>query len=295
MLRNGVSNVIATGLLIAGVLIGSAGFYVVANYQAKTVTQTETSTTNLTTIETSTQPTTIIHTITQPTTITQTATCTVTTKISTGAVPSYNPANLFGNYSKMTVSLNDTYKDNSGVRHTTAVNISYDVLGQPLVNATLYYRVNVTEMVNMAGVQGAASFTFWFAPNGTLSLVQARGVNYTGSQTTKYELTFLIFQEIDASSNPTASGSLQQAYVHQLNTTMTMISGYPESVSYYVPNSVPFSECGTTSTVNSEVIGVGTISGSTNKLFVYLYGSETPFGALNPTTILVKVTAVTKA
>ena len=41
--RNGVSNAIATGLLVVGILIGVTGFYA-ATYQTKTATQTETTT-----------------------------------------------------------------------------------------------------------------------------------------------------------------------------------------------------------------------------------------------------------
>lgn len=295
MRRTGVSNAIVAGLVIAGIVVGAFGVYLTMPAGTTTATRTETTTATTTQPTTTIQTTTQTQTITQPTTTTQTTTCTTTATTSTGTAPIYNPAMLFGNYSKMTVSLNDTYLDNSEVRHTAAETISYDVLGRPLVNAQPYYKVNMTEAVNSGGVQGVASYIFWFAPNGTLATVQAEGTNYTGSQTSLYEITFLTFQVVDASWNPWASGSLAQAYVHQLNTTMATISGYAVSVAYYVPNDVPFTECGSTSTVNSELIGVGTVSGSTNKLFVYLQVSETNFGALNPTMVLAKVTAVTRA
>lgn len=52
MRRNGVSNAIATGLLVAGILIGAVGFYGATTYQTKTVTLTETTTASLTTTAT---------------------------------------------------------------------------------------------------------------------------------------------------------------------------------------------------------------------------------------------------
>jgi predicted secreted protein len=55
MRRNGVSNAIATGLLVVGILIGATGFYAIT-YQTKTATQTETTTTRLTTTATVTLP-----------------------------------------------------------------------------------------------------------------------------------------------------------------------------------------------------------------------------------------------
>ena len=52
-MRSGVSSAIAAGLLVVGILIGMAGFYVATNYQTKTATQTETLTqTETTTVET---------------------------------------------------------------------------------------------------------------------------------------------------------------------------------------------------------------------------------------------------
>jgi len=55
MRRNGVSNVIAGGLLVVGILIGVAGFYAATTYQTK-MTQTETTTARLTTTATVTLP-----------------------------------------------------------------------------------------------------------------------------------------------------------------------------------------------------------------------------------------------
>ena len=53
--RNGVSNAMAAGLLLAGILIGAASFYT-AGYQTKPATQTETTTARLTTAMTVTLP-----------------------------------------------------------------------------------------------------------------------------------------------------------------------------------------------------------------------------------------------
>jgi predicted secreted protein len=49
MRRNGVSNAIAAGLLVVGILIGATGFYAATTYQTKTTTRTETTTARLTT------------------------------------------------------------------------------------------------------------------------------------------------------------------------------------------------------------------------------------------------------
>jgi|GEM_PF-1277386 len=53
MRRTGVSNAIAAGLLVAGILIGATGFYVATTNQTKVVTQTETTTARFTTTATS--------------------------------------------------------------------------------------------------------------------------------------------------------------------------------------------------------------------------------------------------
>jgi predicted secreted protein len=55
MRRNGVSNAIAAGLIVVGILIGATGFYA-ATYQTGTATQTETTTATLTTTATVTPP-----------------------------------------------------------------------------------------------------------------------------------------------------------------------------------------------------------------------------------------------
>jgi predicted secreted protein len=65
MRRNGVSNVIATGLLVVGIIIGVTGFYAAA-YPTKTATQTETTTAMLTTKATTTAMLTTTATVTLP-------------------------------------------------------------------------------------------------------------------------------------------------------------------------------------------------------------------------------------
>jgi hypothetical protein len=71
--RSGVSSAIAAVLLIVGILVGVAGFYVAMPSQTKTATQTETTTARLTTTMATMVPT----TITQSTTLTETQTQTV--------------------------------------------------------------------------------------------------------------------------------------------------------------------------------------------------------------------------
>lgn len=63
MHRNGVSNAIAVGLLIVGVLIGVTGYYVATTYQTKVVTRTETTTARLTTTTTARLTTTTTVTV----------------------------------------------------------------------------------------------------------------------------------------------------------------------------------------------------------------------------------------
>ena len=85
MRRKGVSNAMATGLLIAGILIGVTGYYLAAAYQPSTATRTDTTTARFTTtvrtirLTTITQSTTQTQTTTQPTTFTQRQTTTHTT------------------------------------------------------------------------------------------------------------------------------------------------------------------------------------------------------------------------
>jgi predicted secreted protein len=52
MRRKGVSNAMAGGLLVVGILIGATGYYVSSTYQTKIMTQTETTTARLTTTAT---------------------------------------------------------------------------------------------------------------------------------------------------------------------------------------------------------------------------------------------------
>jgi predicted secreted protein len=56
MRRNGVSSMIAAGLLIAGILIGMTGVYAATTYQTKIATQTVTTTAILTTTSTVSLP-----------------------------------------------------------------------------------------------------------------------------------------------------------------------------------------------------------------------------------------------
>jgi hypothetical protein len=77
MPRSGVSNAIAAGLLVVGILIGAFGFYVATTYPTKTVTQTETATTSLTSTATVTVPTTATQTVLATTTATSIAQITI--------------------------------------------------------------------------------------------------------------------------------------------------------------------------------------------------------------------------
>lgn len=89
MRRSGVSNAIAAVLLIVGILVGVAGFYVAVPSQTRTATQTETTTAppragaTITQVMTSTETQT--QTIIQPTTQTTTYT---SVSNSSGSLPS---------------------------------------------------------------------------------------------------------------------------------------------------------------------------------------------------------------
>jgi chitodextrinase len=85
MRRSGASNAIAAGLLVAGILIGMAGFYVATPYRTRTLTQTETATARLTTTATETLPTTMTDVVTmvEATTLNRTVTSVNTVETST--------------------------------------------------------------------------------------------------------------------------------------------------------------------------------------------------------------------
>jgi parallel beta-helix repeat protein len=74
MRRGGVSNAIAAGLLIAGILIGVNVFYVATTYQSRITTQTETATQTESTMASLTTTATVTQTETTTTGLTMTAT-----------------------------------------------------------------------------------------------------------------------------------------------------------------------------------------------------------------------------
>lgn len=204
--------------------------------------------------------------------------------------PSYNPVPFFQNFSGISMTLNDTYKDNTGVPHTQAIDANYSVLATPS-NASGYYKVALDEKE----AQGAVSYTFYYLPNGTLSIVTFLGKNETGSGLGFYAIFLQVtFELLDASSH-----SLQfelSSAVHILNVTSKEIGMVPANITYYTPNHVPFVDCGQGSnTINSELIGVGQFTGVKTKLLVLLDIIATPFGAEYPMYLTVGVLSVTKA
>jgi hypothetical protein len=80
MSKRGVAGLVAVGLLIIGVFVGTAGFYVASTYQTKTITLTATTTQQDTTTQTQTSIST--STLVESTTTTQTSTETSTSVVS---------------------------------------------------------------------------------------------------------------------------------------------------------------------------------------------------------------------
>lgn len=98
MPRNGVTALVATGLLVVGIVIGAVGIYMTTTYQTKTTTQTETATQTETT----------------------TASLTTTATVNAPTVLSYNFQTndtsgslfmVFKNYGSLTINILNVYFD----------------------------------------------------------------------------------------------------------------------------------------------------------------------------------------
>ena len=295
-MRRGVGSPAIAGTVGVIAIIGMVALaYYLASPASDIVSTSSTHTTKSTTTHvgsttgTSTSSTTITSVSTQ-----SCGTSTATTS-GTGLSSSYNPIPLFTAFTSLTVSLNDTYLDNSGIKHTSAVNTTYRVMGNVVANASTYTKVNMTESLNQGTGPTVVNVKLWFFQNGTAAVVEEGGHNATGAGARLFALSFLQFEVVDLANDPGAAASLNSVYVQKLNTTQTTISGVAVSVDYYAPYYVPFQQCGDTTVINSELIGVGTVSTNSYQLLTYVKVVGTEFGALYPTTGTFIVTALTPA
>jgi hypothetical protein len=141
MHRKGISNLIAAGLLVIGILIGALGFYVATTYQSKVIYQTTTATTSLTSTATSTISLTAT-TIASTTTTTSHTTSTFTTSVY--PVPSNISlvfSNVDGEYNFNIQSA--TYNNAGALAGPNTIQITGLFQGEPIAITASSYRAGV--------------------------------------------------------------------------------------------------------------------------------------------------------
>ena len=162
-------------------------------------------------------------------------------------------AQLFGNFSQMTVSM--SLPGSLGGLGGPVVD-SYAVVGRPLVGSLRYYEVNFTE-----GVGGLASVssTAWFAPNGTATSVTSGMMSGFGSPSeTGYALVAPFLVELELGS--IAKGAVASPAFTMVNHTSVSLGANTVKVTYYALNSASLASCG--ASLTKFVVGLGTVPGT---------------------------------
>jgi len=167
-------------------------------------------------------------------------------------------AELFGNFSQMTVTSNIV--GTMGL----ATSSSYQVIGRPTIGSLEYYEVNFTTSTTGFNV----STVDMFAPNGTVTSVSSPVLgDFTGASAESMGQADVSSYLILLHAGVYASGVLSDPNVAVLNSTTVALGPTQVKMTYYTLKSLPMTYCGTT--LSNLVEGIGTVQGTGLTMILY--------------------------
>jgi hypothetical protein len=186
-----------------------------------------------------------------------------------------NILGLFGNFSKMVVSIHFVVMADGEINSEGGTHASYAVLGRTVVNSTNYYKVEFTDL------DANKSIIAWFDQQGTINRVDVLGDrNYTGSTASMHAQIF------------TSTFS----FLPSVSYNATLLSGLQrtgESAQGIGPTQMDvttYNLAAKTAAFSNLTVKIGTVPGTSTKLAVFLY-QESP----DSSSSLFQVTSVTRA
>ncbi|MGH2639830.1 MAG: hypothetical protein ACRDF4_11230 [Rhabdochlamydiaceae bacterium] len=308
----GITTAIIAVIIVVIIVVASAGTYYVLTRGGSTTTGNTshtsstltTSTTSsgvaaTTTTTSSTSPSSVAVSSsstalsTSSSSISQETTSCTTTFASTTATSSAstatslpNFADLFGNFSQMTIYENATSNGQS-----SAINSSYIVLSTSTSGAQTIYQVNLTSTVSGSRQSGSMSY----ASNGTVL-----SATFNGATLPQFEATTIVFALmtpfiLELTTNAQLTGLLGSSQMTQVNKTQITIGPTAVSVTNYKASSTPFtySYCGLNETISSIVLQTGTVAGTSFSIITFESFQGSQQGQTE--SYVIQVTSITKA
>ena len=174
-------------------------------------------------------------------------------------------------------------------------NYSYSVLGRPLINGTKFYEVGMTISALSSDNSGNVSMLMWFLPNGTATLVQMNGLNYTGADAELYGLEYTApFILVSIEGQAFDQGLIDPSSYFELNSTIVQLGPTSVNLTDYQLTQAYLnqqSSCGVD--YNALIIGLGSIQGVDFRLGIMTYESISMEGT--SLVVYFQVTSLTKA
>jgi len=143
---------------------------------------------------------------------------------------SYNPIDLFGNFSSMSIRLTETANGTSAFSD----NSSYVVLGTPEINNTQFVEVNFTASIGMSafGLSHEVA-TAWFTPSGNATKFSIGSVTYSGQMATEEASSLVASFEALVSIGNVITNSFPSAAFSSLNQTTVILGDTQMKVTNY--------------------------------------------------------------
>lgn len=169
------------------------------------------------------------------------------------------------------------------------------MVGTPTINSSKYYEVNITLSGFLQGKSSSnSSLLAWFAPNGTATIVDEAGHNYTGFLAESFSISstevLVSSQAFLLDENATEKATLSHFQVG--NTVPVKFGPTTLNVTTYNITAPMTLSSSNQSSTDQSIVKIGTISQGNlvlARLVVYLY-----FGSASTAT-LVEVTSLTRA
>ena len=182
-------------------------------------------------------------------------------------------------------------------------NISYSLVGEPVINGTMNYLVNFDITLISPQINSSQSVSIWFLPNGTATKVTTGSTTASGQYASLEALSFIlpfsVMMEVGSILNETTIPSSSYTVVNQTSVVLGSVS-VEETV--YDFSTQFLSEqndyCGGSTTTTQQpfsqlVIGMGRIANSNHIIAVLVY--ETLDSGGSNYTIDMQITSLTRA
>lgn len=208
----------------------------------------------------------------------------------------FSASNLFGNFTQMAIHeeqiVNGSMSENA--------NISYSLVGEPVINGTIYYQAEFTISLVSAQINSTQTVTIWFLPNGTATKLTTgattAGGTYASLEALSFDLPFTLLVEVGSIFNQTVISSSAFAVV---NSSSVMLGSITVNETVYNFSTQFLNEqnnnCGATSQqpFSELLLGIGQIENSNQTIAVLVYETFATGGSNY--TIDLQVTNLTRA